>query len=81
MMLVQHHTAPELFNRARDQFDRLYEESATSSRIMTIAVHPYVSGVPHRIKYFEQIYDYMTQRPDVVFWRGDQVLDWYLASR
>ena len=81
MMLVQHHAAPELFNRARDQFDRLYEESATSSRIMTIAVHPYVSGVPHRIKYFEQIYDYMTQRPDVVFWRGDQVLDWYLASR
>ena len=81
MMLIQHHEAAELFNRARDQFDRLYLEGQESARIMTIAVHPYVSGVPHRIKYFEQIYDYMTQRPGVLFWRGEQVLDWYREAR
>ncbi len=77
MMLVQHHPAHELFDRARDQFDRLYDEGQHSARIMAIAVHPYVSGVPHRVKYFERIYEYMKERPGVLFWTGDQILDWY----
>ncbi len=77
MMLIQHHPAAELFNRTRDQFDRLYEEGAASARIMAIAVHPYISGVPHRIKYFEAIYDYMKQKPGVLFWKGEDILDWY----
>ena len=80
MMLVQHHKAEELFNRTRDQFDRLYEEGAESARIMTIAVHPYVTGVAHRIKYFEQVYEYMAQRSGVLFWKGEQVLDWWRGA-
>ena len=77
MMLIQHHRAEELFDRTRDQFDRLYEEGQQSARIMAIAVHPYVTGVPHRIKYFEAIYDYIKQKPGVVFWKGEDILDWY----
>jgi len=77
MMLLQHHGAAELFNRARDQFDRLYEEGEQSARIMAIAVHPYITGVPHRIKYLEQVYAYMKARPGVLFWKGEDVLDWY----
>jgi peptidoglycan/xylan/chitin deacetylase (PgdA/CDA1 family) len=80
MMLIQHHEAGELFNRARDQFDRLYEEGAESARIMAIAVHPYISGVPHRIKYFEEIYAYIKQKPGVLFWKGEDILDWYRAA-
>jgi hypothetical protein len=81
MMLVQHHPAVELFNRVRDQFDRMYQEGAESARILTLAVHPYVSGVPHRIRYFEQALDYMAGHKDVLFWRGDQVLDWFRAQQ
>ena len=44
---------------------------------MAIAVHPYISGVPHRIRYFEKIYAYMKKRPGVLFWKGEDVLDWY----
>ena len=77
MMLVQHHEADELFRRARDQFDRLYTEGRHTARVMAIAVHPYISGVPHRIKYFERIYAYMRRRSGVVFWKGEEILDWY----
>jgi peptidoglycan/xylan/chitin deacetylase (PgdA/CDA1 family) len=80
MMLIQHHRAEELFNRTRDQFDRLYEEGQQSARIMAIAVHPYVTGVPHRIKYFEAIYDYLKQKPGVAFWKGEDILDWYRSQ-
>jgi peptidoglycan/xylan/chitin deacetylase (PgdA/CDA1 family) len=80
MMLIQHHRAEELFDRTRDQFDRLYEEGQQSARIMAIAVHPYVTGVPHRIKYFEAIYDYIKQKPGVVFWKGEDILEWYRSQ-
>jgi peptidoglycan/xylan/chitin deacetylase (PgdA/CDA1 family) len=80
MMLIQHHESHVLFDRARDQFDRLYEEGARTARVMAIAVHPYISGVPHRIKYFEQIYAYMKKRRGVWFCKGEEILDWYRAA-
>jgi hypothetical protein len=81
MLQIQHHRASELLDRARDQFDRLYEEGQHSARVMAIAVHPYITGVPHRIKYFEAIYEYMQRRPGVAFWTGENILDWYRALK
>src|SRR5918992_681750 len=77
--LIQHHRAPELFERARDQFDALYQEGAESARIMAISTHPYITGVPYRIKYFEMIFDYIRQFEGVVFMTGSEILDWYKA--
>ncbi|MBI2061868.1 MAG: hypothetical protein HYT87_19180, partial [Nitrospirae bacterium] len=33
-----------------NQFDVLYEEGASNGRVMGISLHPYIIGVPHRIK-------------------------------
>jgi allantoinase len=77
MMLVQHHPAEEMLRRGRDQFDRLYEESATSRRVMAISVHPYISGVPHRIRYLEELYRYVLGKPGVLHWTGGQITDWF----
>lgn len=77
---IQHHRSPELFERARDHFDTLYEEGAHSARIMAIAVHPYLTGVPHRIKFFDKIFHYMKQRAlygEVCFMTGSEIMDWY----
>jgi hypothetical protein len=41
---------PGLGQRAIDQFDRLYQEGKERAKIMALAVHPYISGQPHRIK-------------------------------
>jgi peptidoglycan/xylan/chitin deacetylase (PgdA/CDA1 family) len=81
MMIVQHHRADELFSRTRDAFDRLYMEGRASARVLAIAVHPYISGVPHRIKYFEETLEYMKRHEGVLFWTGEQILDWYLGQR
>lgn len=77
MYLVQHHRSPEIFDRARDQFDTLYLEGAESARVMAISTHPYITGVPHRIKYFDMIFDYIRQFQGVVFMTGSEILDWY----
>ena len=78
--LIQHHRAPEIFDRARDQFDTLYREGAESARIMAISTHPYITGVPHRIKYYDMIFDYIRQFSGVVFMTGSEILDWYNAA-
>jgi peptidoglycan/xylan/chitin deacetylase (PgdA/CDA1 family) len=75
--LVQHHSSPEIYERARDAFDTLYEEGEESSRIMGIAVHPYVSGAAHRIKYIDKIFEYMKSHDGVLFMTGEEILDWY----
>lgn len=74
---VQHHRSSELYDRTRDQFDTLYREGKDCARIMAIAVHPYLTGVPHRIGYFEKIFEYIKGHEGVVFMTGSEILDWY----
>jgi peptidoglycan/xylan/chitin deacetylase (PgdA/CDA1 family) len=81
MMLIQHHTASEYFDRAADQFEQLHADSATSARVMALVVHPYIMGAPHRLKYYRLILERIRGYRDVVFWTGEQILDWYLTQR
>jgi allantoinase len=81
MMVVQHHEAAYWTQKCIDAFDRLYEESARRPKFMSIAIHPYISGQPFRIKYLEAVYDYIAKFRDVLHWNGEQILDWYLKER
>ena len=81
MMLIQHHQGIEYFQRASDQFDQLYEDSKNSARVMALVVHPYIMGVPHRLKYYRMILEKIRERKDVLFWTGEQIVDWYLEQR
>jgi hypothetical protein len=48
---------------------------------MAISVHPFLAGVPHRIGYVEDVFKHMLSKPDVLFWTGERILDWYLQVR
>ncbi len=80
MMIVQHHESDYLKKRCCDQFDRLYLEGETHPRIMAMAIHPYISGQPHRIKYLEQIYEHINSHPGVVHMNGAEIYHWYNAQ-
>ena len=81
MMIVQHHPAQEFVTRCMDYFERLYAESAARAKIMSIAVHPYISGTPYRIKHFEQVLAALKKKPGVVFWTGEEIMHWYRSAR
>ena len=77
LAMVQHHSSDIFLKRACDQFDRLYEEAADRAKILSFAIHPYITGVPHRIKYLEAFLAYACRHAGVAFWTGEQILDWY----
>ena len=81
MMMVQHHASNEFQRRALDYFQCIHEESAETTRIMALAVHPYISGSPHRIRYVAETLEHIISQPGVVVWNGEKILDWYLAER
>jgi peptidoglycan/xylan/chitin deacetylase (PgdA/CDA1 family) len=81
MMIVQHHESDYLLRRAIDAFDRLYAEGEHRAKVMAVAIHPYISGQPHRIKYLEAIYDYAAKFDGVLHWNGAQILEWYLKGQ
>lgn len=62
------------------QFDMLYKEGAESGRVMAIALHPYLSGVPHRIGALDAALDHICRHDGV--WRatGSEIVEYYLKS-
>ena len=62
------------------QFDMLYKEGAESGRVMAIALHPYLSGVPHRIGALDAALDHICRHDGV--WRatGSEIVEHYLKS-
>ena len=80
MMLIQHHPAAEYRNRAIDQFEQIHRDAARSARVMALVVHPYIMGVPHRLRYFREALQHIRGKSDVLFWTGEQIYDWYVAA-
>jgi peptidoglycan/xylan/chitin deacetylase (PgdA/CDA1 family) len=77
MMLLQQNRSEEMLLRGIDQFERLWRESETIPRVMAISVHPYVTGVAHRIGYFEKLLDHIQSRAGVVIQTGEEISNWY----
>jgi len=80
MMLIQHHPACEYAERAIDQFEQLHADGRDAARVMALVVHPYIMGAPHRLKYYRKALEHIRKRGDVVFWTGEQILDWYMKN-
>lgn len=74
---LQGHRSDEFLTRGRDQFDRLYAEGEDNARVMAISVHPYITGVPHRIKYLEELLDYVGGHEGTAWMTASELGDWY----
>jgi peptidoglycan/xylan/chitin deacetylase (PgdA/CDA1 family) len=61
------------------QFDRLYREGAQSGRVMCLAIHPFLTGQPHRARYLDQVLKYIMSHEGVWQTTADEIADYYIA--
>ena len=66
--------------RICDSFDVLYAEGATNGRVMGIALHPFLIGAAHRIKYLDEALQYIAGHDKVWFATGDEIIRAYKAQ-
>ena len=74
------HSPEQFADTLRRQFDVLYEEGAESGRVMAICLHPFLIGVPHRIRALDSALEYICGHDKVWKATGGEILDHYLAS-
>ena len=67
--------------RICDTFDVLYEEGARHPRAMCIALHPFLIGAPHRIRYLDAALAHITGHRDVWLATGGEIIDAFKAQR
>ena len=70
-------SAEQFYQTIVDQFDGLYESGATSGRVMSICLHPFLIGHPFRSKYLDRALKYITDHDDVWVTTGGEINDWY----
>jgi allantoinase len=75
-----HRTADEFREMICRQFDVLYREGAKSGRVMAIAIHPYLTGVPHRIDAFDAALQYISQHGKVWKTTGTEIARHYRSQ-
>ena len=62
------------------QFDQLYKEGAESGRVMCIALHPFLIGQPHRIKFLDEVLGYIMSHDGVWQTTADEIAEYYIAN-
>jgi allantoinase len=72
-----HRTADEFREMICRQFDVLYREGAKSGRVMAIALHPYLTGVPHRIGAFEAALEHISNHDRVWKTTGAEIAQYF----
>ena len=77
---LQQHDSDVFLTRGQKQFDRLYAEAAENARIMAISIHPYITGVPHRIAALEALLDYVGGHDGVAWMTASEIGDWYRSQ-
>ena len=63
------------------QFDELYADGANSPVVMVIAVHPYLTGLPYRIKALRGALEYISAQEGVWWATGAEIAERFRVGR
>jgi hypothetical protein len=71
------HTPEEYLRIVCDQFDTLYTQGTENGSVMCLPLHPFVIGLPFRIKYLDKALEYISSHAGVWRTTGSQIAAWY----
>ena len=77
LFAVQNHRGEEFLQRGLDTLACFERERPDQARMITLALHPHLIGVPHRIGYLERLLDHLQSHTETVFMTGQKIADWF----
>ena len=77
---IQQSTSEEMLSRLKATVSIYERELDQNPRVITLALHPHIIGVPHITYYFEQALDLLAARDDTVFVTSSTMGDWFIAA-
>ena len=78
--LRRNFTTTQTLEMLKEQFDQLYEESKITGKLMSVGLHPHVSGHPFRIRAIRDFLKYVKTFDDVWWATREEIADWYLEN-
>jgi allantoinase len=74
-------TGHDFFQAAKETFDTLYEEGATTPKMMSMGLHCRMAGVPGRANGLDRFIAYARSHPDVWFAGRSDIAKWWLQNQ
>jgi len=76
----QRRTADEFTQMICEHFDVIYREAEHTAKVMCIALHPYLVGVPHRIQSLDRALSYICKHEGVWRTTGREIYEAFLTA-
>ena len=70
----------EALDVLKEQFDQLYQESEHTGKLMSVGLHPHVSGHPYRIRATREFLEYANSFDGVWWATREELADWYIIN-
>ncbi|MFD0917172.1 polysaccharide deacetylase family protein [Pseudahrensia aquimaris] len=77
---IQNGSCDEFLKRLEATLAVFEREMETNPRVLTLALHPHIIGVPHIAHYFEKALDILMARDDTVFVTSSTMGDWFIQA-
>lgn len=77
---IQQSSSDEMLKRLQATVSIYERELEQNPRIITLALHPHIIGVPHIAYYFEKALDLLAARDDTVFVTSSIMGDWFVSA-
>ncbi len=70
-------TGPQFKEMIVDWFDQLYHDGASTGRVMTVALHPFIANQPSRHRYLAEALEHIAGHSDVWLTTSDEIAAYY----
>ncbi|TFL16526.1 polysaccharide deacetylase family protein [Jannaschia formosa] len=77
---IQNGSTDEYLKRVEATLAVFERELRDQPRVLTLALHPHIIGVPHVAHFFEQALDLLLARDDTVFMTSSPMGEWFAAA-
>ncbi|MDB3914787.1 polysaccharide deacetylase family protein [bacterium] len=77
---VQNNSCDEMYKRVNATLEVFDEEKLSNTKIITLALHPHIVGVPQNFNYFKKTIQELKKRDDVTFMTSSQIGDWFIKE-